>query len=78
MTVEPGFGGQEFMVDVMPKIKSARSQYPKLIIQVDGGINEKTAAVAGMNGANAFVAGKEFFNIIIIHVKFINSFTVRL
>ena len=51
MTVEPGFGGQSFMADMMPKLKQIRSyidaQNPSCELEVDGGINEKTAISAG-------------------------------
>lgn len=57
MSVEPGFGGQEFMPEVLPKIAQIRKMYPELDIAVDGGINDKTAPMAGSVGANIFVAG---------------------
>src|SRR3989475_3653760 len=50
MTVHPGFGGQPFIVDVMDKVKRAREEIDKrelkIALEVDGGINEETAAVA--------------------------------
>lgn len=61
MTVEPGFGGQSFMVDVMPKITALRKHCPDLDIQVDGGINLDTVKVAAKAGANVFVAGSAVF-----------------
>lgn len=61
MTVEPGFGGQSFMQNMMPKVREARDAFPELIIQVDGGINPETAKVAREAGANAFVAGTAVF-----------------
>jgi ribulose-phosphate 3-epimerase len=57
MSVEAGFGGQEFMPEVLPKIADIRQAYPELDIQVDGGINDKTAPLAREAGANVFVAG---------------------
>lgn len=61
MTVEPGFGGQSFMYETMPKIERLRAKCPELDIQVDGGINTDTVKVAGKAGANVFVAGSAVF-----------------
>lgn len=65
MTVEPGFGGQSFMEDMMPKLKQIRSyidaQNPGCELEVDGGINEKTALICRENGANVLVAGSAYF-----------------
>ena len=65
MTVEPGFGGQAFMQDMMPKLKAIRAyidaQNSACELEVDGGINEKTALVCRENGANVLVAGSAFF-----------------
>lgn len=58
MTVEPGFGGQSFMPDCAEKIKYIKENAPEsLIIEVDGGINDKTAKTCISFGANALVAG---------------------
>jgi len=58
MTVEPGFGGQSFMPDCAEKIKFIRENAPKsLIVEVDGGINDKTSKICTGYGANALVAG---------------------
>ena len=66
MTVEPGFGGQAFMADMLPKISALREEITRrglnVIIQVDGGISESTIARAAHAGANCFVAGSAIFN----------------
>lgn len=62
MTVEPGFGGQSFMEDMMPKLAWLRERcLPGTVLQVDGGINRKTIAAAAAAGANCFVAGSAVF-----------------
>jgi len=62
MTVEPGFSGQKFMADAAEKIKEVREIAPSgLIIQVDGGINDKTAKICAEYGANCFVAGNYIY-----------------
>lgn len=62
MTVEPGFGGQSFMEDMMPKLAWLRQRCRLgTVLQVDGGINRKTIAAAAAAGANCFVAGSAVF-----------------
>lgn len=65
MTVEPGFGGQKFMADMMPKLREIKEECEKrnldMLLQVDGGIDDKTAPVVRENGANVLVAGTYFF-----------------
>ncbi len=61
MTVEPGWGGQKFMEDMIPKVKKIRSLKPTLDIEVDGGIDPKTAPIAKKAGANVFVSGNAIF-----------------
>lgn len=62
MTVEPGFGGQEFMGYCAQKIPYIRAKAPEsLIVQVDGGINEKTANICKSLGANSLVAGSYIY-----------------
>ncbi|MBO5440372.1 MAG: ribulose-phosphate 3-epimerase [Clostridia bacterium] len=65
MTVEPGFGGQSFMYDMMVKVTDIREYSKKLgrdiDIEVDGGINNETIKVADKAGANIFVLGTAFF-----------------
>ena len=65
MTVEPGFGGQKFMADMMPKLKTLRrwldGKNPGCELEVDGGVNAETARVCRENGANVLVAGSAWF-----------------
>ena len=65
MTVHPGFGGQSFRAEQMEKVKRAaewnKSRDRKIDIEVDGGINTKTARVSIQNGANVLVAGTSIF-----------------
>ena len=62
MTVEPGFGGQEFMHDCAMKIPQIKENSPKdLIIQVDGGINNLTAKICTSLGATSLVAGSYIY-----------------
>ena len=65
MTVKPGFGGQSFMHDMMPKVKAIRDKAnlinPELDIEIDGGINQENAELCYKNGANVFVAGTYLF-----------------
>jgi ribulose-phosphate 3-epimerase len=61
MTVEPGFGGQSFMEDMVDKIKEIRSRFDGQI-QVDGGVNKETAPKAVSAGADILVAGTAIFN----------------
>jgi len=60
MTVEPGFGGQDFIFDCMGKIRELRKIFKKNI-EVDGGINDMTARDCLENGANVLVAGNYVF-----------------
>ena len=57
MSVNPGFGGQSFIPEVLEKVKWLREHFPDLDIQIDGGINDKTAPLAIEAGANVLVAG---------------------
>lgn len=61
MTVEPGFGGQKFTSEVMSKVKEARAAYPRLNIEVDGGLTPSTVQYAADAGANVIVAGSAIF-----------------
>lgn len=61
MTVEPGFSGQAFMSDMMPKVRTLRDRYPTLTIQVDGGLSPTTVHAATAAGANAIVAASAVF-----------------
>ena len=65
MTVEPGFGGQRFMADMMPKVREIRDWLDKVNpaceLEVDGGVDGVTAAVCKASGANVLVAGSAVF-----------------
>ena len=66
MTVEPGFGGQSFMADMMPKVAALRQEIDRrglsVAIQVDGGIGAATAPIAAAAGADVAVMGSAVFN----------------
>ncbi|MGY1838635.1 MULTISPECIES: ribulose-phosphate 3-epimerase [unclassified Modestobacter] len=65
MTVEPGFGGQSFMPEVLPKVREARrlveAGHLQLFVEVDGGINADTIEAAAEAGADVFVAGSAVY-----------------
>ena len=66
MTVEPGFGGQKFMNDMMPKVSAIRQWITvsgrEIDLQVDGGVNAETAKICREAGANVLVAGSYLFS----------------
>jgi len=65
MTVEPGFGGQKFMADMMPKLSAIRDMLKEAgldcRLQVDGGVDSVTAPIVKENGADVLVAGSAYF-----------------
>ncbi len=65
MTVEPGFGGQKFMADMMPKVAQLKQWLtdinPHCLVEVDGGVDANTCAVCKENGADVLVAGSAYF-----------------
>ncbi len=65
MTVEPGFGGQKFMADMMPKLKKLKEMIdetkPGCHLEVDGGVDLNTAPICKENGADVLVAGSAFY-----------------
>ena len=62
MTVEPGFGGQKFMDDCANKIPSIKQMRKDVLVQIDGGINDKTAKICKDLGADSLVAGSYIYN----------------
>jgi len=66
MSVEPGFGGQRFMAEVLPKVRLAREHvnagHLRLFIEIDGGIAEDTIEAAAEAGVDVFVAGSAVFD----------------
>ena len=61
MTVHPGYGGQAFIADCLPKLGYLRARLPDIDLMVDGGVNGETAVLAAKSGANQFVAGSYLF-----------------
>jgi len=61
MTVHPGYGGQKFIRECLPKVAWLRERAPGLDIMVDGGVNGETAVEAVLAGANQLVAGSYLF-----------------
>lgn len=62
MTVEPGFGGQSFMADMMPKIRTLKEKFPALTVEADGGIGPKTIDACREAGLDIAVAGSSVFS----------------
>ena len=66
MSVEPGFGGQKFMPEVLPKLKELKkiieNKKYKIDLEIDGGINFKNSKVVKEAGANILVSGSTIFN----------------
>ena len=67
MTVEPGFGGQKFMADMMPKLKQLRQMLdevnPSCHLEVDGGVDLTTCVTCKENGADVLVAGSAYYKV---------------
>lgn len=66
MTVNPGYGGQAFLPEVMPKVKALREMITAsgraIDLEMDGGVNETTARICVQNGANVLIAGSAVFS----------------
>jgi ribulose-phosphate 3-epimerase len=66
MSVEPGFGGQQFMAEVLPKVRLVREQITagrlRLFLEIDGGIGEDTIGQAAEAGVDVFVAGSAVYD----------------
>jgi ribulose-phosphate 3-epimerase len=63
MTVFPGFGGQSFLREPLPRMKALREKYPDLFIAVDGGIDRDTSVDCFQHGANVFDVGSSLFKV---------------
>jgi ribulose-phosphate 3-epimerase len=61
MTVHPGYGGQKFIAECLPKVAWLRERRPGLDIMIDGGGNAETIPLSAKAGANMFVAGSYLF-----------------
>lgn len=61
MTVEPGFGGQKFMPDMMDKVRTIKERAPQMLIEVDGGVNDATIPQCVEAGVDICVAGTGVF-----------------
>ena len=61
MTVEPGFGGQKFMPDMMDKVRAIKERAPQMLIEVDGGVNDATIPQCVEAGVDICVAGTGVF-----------------
>lgn len=65
MTVEPGFGGQKFMVDMMPKVQTLKAllakENPDCLLEVDGGVDSLTCGICKESGADVLVTGSAYF-----------------
>jgi ribulose-phosphate 3-epimerase len=62
MSVQPGFGGQKFISRVLKKVQQAHERFPMLMIQMDGGIDARTAKLCLKAGATNFVSGSYIFS----------------
>lgn len=62
MTVNPGFGGQQLIPEMLDKIRQIRALYPDIAIAVDGGVTAGNIAELAKAGANEFIAGSAIFN----------------
>ncbi len=61
MTVQPGFGGQKLRPEALKKVTWLKEKFPEVLVQVDGGVNEETAALCVKAGADVLVAGTAVF-----------------
>lgn len=73
MTVEPGFGGQKFMADMMPKVSAIRrwidEKNPGCELEVDGGVDPSTCKICVASGANVLVAGSAVYKAVDIPAR---------